>query len=204
MSELHRGQHPYAVSQFMTDNGPQTWSNKVEVDRARWEERYVGELADGGNPFAVVETKGGLDLATRAKLARHGKQLAENTAKWEKEHKGAKVAGNPWVDADGDGVGDAPGSPAAMGFSSKSPGSPQTVYFTRYGPKTEDQRQARVAELTKKLGVDKAQENLVTKSVIDTTAPAAGYGFTETSRSTARTTRRGGNWPVSADYINDK
>ena len=207
----------------MVDTGPATWTNKIEIDRTRWEERFVGELAEGFNPIGQYETKGGQDLATHARLQRHEKQLKANEAKWAKEHKGARVASNPWKDIDGDGIGDNPNTPpSSFGKSpprqspSSSPGSkqgsPNTIFFTRYGVATEAQRQQRVEELTKKLGVDKV--DLVTESVIDTTAGGGplgkGHNSTTTvpnapsTRSTDRTTRRGDCWPVDVNYIHDR
>lgn len=53
--ELHRGQHPHAKSggswsirnQAFESSGPVAWDDKIEIERAMWEERFVPKLGNG-------------------------------------------------------------------------------------------------------------------------------------------------------------
>ena len=136
------------MDDILRDTGPSTWSNPIENDRTRWEERYVDELADGYNPIAQSSgLKGGQSAEGRQKVQNIDKLAREQAAKAKQAHPGQKQAVNPWM--------------------KQAPPAPQ-----KYGIVTEEQRIARVRELESKLGVDKAV--LVSSPVqIDTTAHAA-------------------------------
>eukprot|EP00325_Prymnesiales_sp_UTEX-LB-985_P030642 CAMPEP_0174725166 /NCGR_PEP_ID=MMETSP1094-20130205/44931_1 /TAXON_ID=156173 /ORGANISM="Chrysochromulina brevifilum, Strain UTEX LB 985" /LENGTH=191 /DNA_ID=CAMNT_0015926521 /DNA_START=70 /DNA_END=645 /DNA_ORIENTATION=+ len=178
MTELHRGQHPHAIDDILKDTGPSTWTNKIENDRTRWEERFVAdEIADGYNPIAQYNgLKAGQSAEARQKISHFDSLLKQKEAKANKVHANHKLATNPWM-------------------------KPPLPAPSQYGIQTEDQRLARVKALESRLGVDKAV--LVSSPIqIDTTAQAGHHtaslsdGYEEQV-----STMRGGTWPVSSDYF---
>jgi len=179
MTELHRGQHPHAIDDILKDTGPATWTNPVENDRTRWEERFVADdLANGYNPTAQYGgIKGGQTAAARAKVSHLDELRKQKEAEANKAHPNQKMANNPWM---------------------KLPPPAPSIY----GIKNDDQRMARMAELESRLGVDQAV--LVSSPMqIDTTAQAGhNTGNTSTGRySEPKSTMRGNTWPVSEGYF---
>jgi hypothetical protein len=137
--------------------GPEAWANQEEIDRCRWDERFVGTEADGFNPIAQVEVRGGQTLETHAKLANHERLLKEKEAAYAKQHAAARSTRAAAVSA------------AAAGRGGN--GATNRPISQRYGIQTEEQREARVTELTQKLGIDKVS---LSQKPVDTT-PQAGH-----------------------------
>ena len=152
--ELHRGQHPHAVQNFLQDTGPSTWASPVETGRIIWEERFVPEDKDGYNPIASDVVASGQTLEARNKAAR----LREIEA--EKQAAAAKALSRR-----------TPRETPSAAVARPSP--PKTAY----GMASEAQRKARAEELYAKLGVANVQ--LVTSPLqIDTTAKAGHHTAT--------------------------
>ena len=77
--ELHRGQHPHAKSggswsirnQAFESSGPVAWDDKIEIERAMWEERFVPKLGNGQafNPIAQYDGLSQGNVCTACVLA---------------------------------------------------------------------------------------------------------------------------------------
>uniref|UniRef100_A0A7S2IKF1 Uncharacterized protein n=1 Tax=Haptolina brevifila TaxID=156173 RepID=A0A7S2IKF1_9EUKA len=221
MAELHRGQHPHAIIPFMKDNGPVSWNNKIEISRADWDERYAPQ--GDGNPLAQV----GMGLQERAQTeygnadavnARLGTK-AIKTAAQPQRPAAPKPAVAPYTPASsklwGDDSTPMTGTPSSskMRAPSQQLASPvKTIFFTEQGLVTAEQRDARMHELSAKLGVDKV--TLVSSPLqIDTTAQA-GHNTAPTApppvpvptggaagSSQRSATMRGQTWPATSDYF---
>ena len=132
--QLHRGQHPHGGRQTagrwnirerkFLSSGPEDWCEKGEVERTRWDERFVPqELADGYNPIGnYSDHKSGQDAESHARIANY-KSFAASGGAANSAHANPDMALSQMsklqkkqLDTDGDGVIEAD-ELQAMGFS---------------------------------------------------------------------------------------
>lgn len=166
--ELNRGQHPHAkkggewdtqLKRFISP-GPETWGNPSrtyggasEIERTRWEEKFgdAGD-AEGFNPIAWVEVKGGQDAAAHARiknLERIAKQSEERAHESTSKLKAAglaAIAANGMLPRSREKVDTSailnalsPSTPPAMSRVRMLPDSVRTMAKERYNIETIDQ-----------------------------------------------------------------